>query len=74
MGRYCHAKNFESIPAILAGMLTRGVDAVWYIIGYGDDSPLRRSIAEAGMEGRVVLLGRKDNPYPYINRHGTRGW
>lgn len=66
VGRYCHAKNFESIPAILAGMLARGVDAVWYIIGYGDDSLLRRSIAEAGMEGRVVLLGRKDNPYPYI--------
>ena len=66
VGRYCHAKNFESIPAILAGMVARGVDAVWYIIGYGDDSLLRRSIAEAGMEGRVVLLGRKDNPYPYI--------
>lgn len=47
-------------------MLARGVDVVWYIIGYGDDSLLRRSIAEAGMEGRVVLLGRKDNPYPYI--------
>ena len=41
---------------------------------FAADSLLRRSIAEAGMEDRVVLPGRKDNPYPYINRFGICGW
>lgn len=40
---------------------------------FAADSLLRRSIAEAGMEDRVVLPGRKGNPYPYINRFGICG-
>lgn len=39
----------------------------WYIIGFGSDEQLiRRRIAECGMENRVILLGKKENPYPYI--------
>lgn len=39
----------------------------WYLIGYGGDEPLiRQRIAEAGMEGKVIILGKKENPYPYI--------
>lgn len=66
VGRYCHAKNFDNVPDILRRVRERGTDAVWYIIGFGDDSLIRRRIAEAGMEDYVVMLGRRDNPYPYI--------
>lgn len=39
----------------------------WYIIGYGNDETLiRQKIAAAGMEDHVILLGKKENPYPYI--------
>ena len=39
----------------------------WYLIGYGGDEPLiRQRIAEEGMEGKVIILGKKENPYPYI--------
>ena len=39
----------------------------WYIIGYGADEDLIRSkIAEFGMQDRVILLGKKTNPYPYF--------
>ncbi len=66
IGRYCTAKNYDNVPDICRRLTLKGVDAVWYIIGFGDDTLIRRRIAEAGMEERVVLLGRKDNPYPYI--------
>ena len=39
----------------------------WYLIGYGGDEPLiRQKITEAGMQERVIILGKKDNPYPYM--------
>jgi glycosyltransferase involved in cell wall biosynthesis len=39
----------------------------WYIVGFGGDEPLiRQKIAEASMEDHVILLGKKENPYPYI--------
>jgi glycosyltransferase involved in cell wall biosynthesis len=42
-------------------------DLKWYLIGFGSDKQLiRQKIAEAGMEEHVIMLGKKDNPYPYI--------
>ena len=43
------------------------LDVTWYLIGYGGDEPLiRQKIDEAGMQERVVILGKRDNPYPYM--------
>ncbi len=68
VGRYCHAKNYDNVPDIMKRLLEKSFkDLRWYIIGFGGDEPLiRQKIAEAGMEGHVILLGKKDNPYPYI--------
>ncbi len=67
IGRYCHAKNFDNIPAICKKMLEIGCNVKWYIIGFGPDEALIKSkIAEYGMEQNVILLGKKSNPYPYI--------
>ena len=67
VGRYCTAKNFDNVPDICARLLEMGLDVTWYIIGFGPDEALiRQKIAQAGMEDRVILLGKKDNPYPYI--------
>lgn len=68
VGRFTSAKNYDNVPEIARGVIARGVDDLkWFIIGYGGDEPLiRRKIAEAGMEEHVILLGKKDNPYPYI--------
>ncbi|MDE6487365.1 MAG: glycosyltransferase [Muribaculaceae bacterium] len=67
IGRYSYPKNLESIPALCRGLTERGIDAEWYVIGYGaDDTAIRRAIAAEGMHGRVHLLGKRDNPYPYI--------
>lgn len=68
VGRYCTAKNYDNVPDIARRMVAADLrDLRWYIIGYGGDEELiRRRIADAGMEHHVILLGKKDNPYPYI--------
>lgn len=67
IGRYCTAKNYDNVPDICRRLRLQGVDAKWYIIGFGGSEELiRQRIAEAGMEEHVILLGKKDNPYPYI--------
>lgn len=67
VGRFCEAKNFDSVPDICRRLAADGLDVKWYLIGYGGDEPLiRQRIAEAGMQNRVIILGKKDNPYPYM--------
>lgn len=67
VGRFCAAKNFDNVPDLCRRIRGRGLNIKWYLIGYGGDEPLiRRRIAEAGMEDYVVILGKKENPYPYI--------
>jgi glycosyltransferase involved in cell wall biosynthesis len=67
IGRFCTAKNFDNVPDMCARLLQCGLDVYWYIIGFGGDEALiRQRIKEAGMEDRVIMLGKKDNPYPYI--------
>ena len=67
VGRFCEAKNFDNVPDICRRLGADGLDVKWYLIGYGGDEPLiRQKIAEAGMQARVIILGKKDNPYPYM--------
>ena len=67
VGRYCTAKNFDNVPDMCARLLQSGLDVYWYLIGFGpDESLIRQKIKEAGVEERVILLGKKENPYPYI--------
>ena len=68
VGRYTQAKNYENVPDIVRRIVNAGYsDLRWYIIGFGGlESLIRQKIAEAGMENHVILLGKKDNPYPYI--------
>ena len=68
IGRFCSAKNYDNVPDIARRMVDMGVRGLkWYIIGFGGDEALIRSkIREAGMEEHVILLGKKENPYPYI--------
>ena len=68
VGRYCHAKNYDNVPDITRRLVEMGfTNLKWYIVGFGGDEPLiRQKIAEAGMEDHVILLGKKENPYPYI--------
>jgi glycosyltransferase involved in cell wall biosynthesis len=67
IGRFSEAKKLDEIPAICRGIIEAGVNVRWYIIGYGgSDEYIRKEIVAEGMQERVFLLGKKDNPYPYI--------
>jgi len=68
IGRFSHPKNFDNVPFICKYLIDWGMNVRWYLIGYGRDEALICSkIAEAGMQNRVVVLGKKENPYPYLN-------
>lgn len=68
VGRFSHAKNFDNVPWICKKIVESGVDVKWYLIGYGGEEPLiRKNIEDAGMEGHVIILGKRANPYPYID-------
>ena len=67
VGRFCEAKNYDSIPDITRRIIESGCDIKWYIIGFGSDEALiRQKITEAGMQDYVIILGKKENPYPYV--------
>lgn len=67
VGRFSNAKNFDNIPAICKYIIESGYAVKWYIIGYGGDEELiRNKIEECNMQEHVFILGKKDNPYPYI--------
>lgn len=67
VGRFCEAKNFDNVPDICRRLIEDGLDVKWYLIGYGGGEALiRQKIDEAKMQDRVIVLGKKENPYPYI--------
>lgn len=69
IGRFMEAKNFDNIPTICKILLSLGHSIKWYLIGYGiDETLIRKRIQEEQMENYVIILGKKENPYPYIKR------
>lgn len=69
IGRFTRAKNFENVPEICARILAEGVRVKWYIIGFGKEKEMiERKIRERNMKEYVILIGKKENPYPYIKK------
>lgn len=73
IGRFCEAKNYDNVPDICKrvnyqlSIVNSQLRVRWFIIGWGGDEALiRQMIEETGMREHVILLGKKDNPYPYI--------
>ncbi len=71
VGRFCSAKNYDNVPDICRRLNerleTHGLHAVWYLIGFGgSESLIRERIRTQGRPGQVVILGKKENPYPYM--------
>ena len=67
VGRFAYPKNFDNIPQICKRVRELGLDVYWFLIGYGGgESLIRQRIKEEGMEEYVIIIGKKENPYPYI--------
>lgn len=67
IGRFCYQKNFDNVPEICKKIREYGIPIKWYLIGYGEEMLIQQRIVEFGMEKHVIILGKKENPYPYIN-------
>ncbi len=71
VGRICYEKRFFEIPRIASSLRRSGCKIKWYIIGGGSEPEtnlLRQNVRQEGVEDTVILLGAKDNPYPYLRR------
>ncbi len=67
IGRFSPAKKFDEIPELCKLLRDAGLNVKWYLIGFGgDESLIRQRIREMGMQEYVLILGKKENPYPYI--------
>lgn len=67
IGRFGYAKNFDNVPEICKTIKDSGLNVKWYLIGFGSDEDLvRQKIIEFDMRDMVIILGKKENPYPYI--------
>lgn len=69
VARLSHAKGIDNAVRALKVLKDKGYkDIAWYIVGYGgDEAMLKELIAENNLEDSFILLGKKTNPYPYIN-------
>ena len=69
IGRFSPPKKMEEIPCICRKLIDKGLDVQWFIIGFGGDAiekTVRENVQKEGVADKVVLLGKKENPYPYI--------
>lgn len=69
IGRLHPQKGFDIAVEAVALLKKQGLNFVWYIIGEGAErTALEQAITKNGLEKHVVLLGIKENPYPYIKQ------
>lgn len=67
VGRYSMAKNFDNVPEICKKVREAGYNIKWFLLGYGScENLIIEKIKEFQMENKVILLGKRENPYPYI--------
>lgn len=67
VARFSYPKAIDRAVYICKELIDKGLNIYWYIIGYGsDETMIREKIKETQMEKRFVLIGKKENPYPYI--------
>lgn len=69
LGRLCHQKGYDIMLDEFGKACRQRDDLRLYIIGDGpDQTALEQQIKALGLEDKVFLLGRKENPYCYMNR------
>ena len=60
-------KGLDRIVAAAKELKSHGIDFLWYIVGDGEDeATLLSAISEAGVSDKLIPIGRRMNPYPYI--------
>lgn len=68
VARLSHAKGIDNAVRALKLLKEKGYhNLAWYVVGYGGDEELIRTlIKENDLSDSFILLGKKLNPYPYM--------
>lgn len=78
VGRLNYQKAYDIAIPTLKILREKGLDVDWFVLGEGSlKKELQKQIAKEGLQGHFVLLGTKQNPYPYYKNatlyvHATR--
>lgn len=69
VGRLNKQKGYDLAIEACKLLIDNGYDLQWYVIGEGSErQELERLIKNYNLEEKFILLGLKDNPYPYIKQ------
>ena len=67
VGRLAKEKGLDISLEAVDILVHKGYNIKWYLIGEGNmRSVLEKTIEEKKLTDRVIFLGQKENPYPYI--------
>lgn len=78
VGRLHYQKGYDIAIRALAQLRADGYPVRWYVVGEGPErANLERLIQTCGVGADFVLLGARENPYPYVKQadiyvHATR--
>ena len=68
VGRYHNAEGYDIAIKAAKELKKRNYDFVWHVIGFGlEENKLKYLIKECALDDYFILLGPKENPYPYIS-------
>ena len=66
IGRLSSQKGFDVAIQTAKVMQDQNINFIWYIIGQGElKEKLQKQINDAQLQNKVILLGTRENPYPY---------
>ena len=69
VGRLNKQKGYDLAIEACKLLIDKGYDLKWYVIGEGTErNKLEELIRRYNLENRFILLGLKENPYPYIKQ------
>lgn len=67
VGRLTKEKGIDVIPKIIYSILENRFNIRWYVVGDGEErETIINEIKVLGLEERLILVGTKNNPYPYF--------
>lgn len=69
VGRLTRPKNHLMAVEAARILKEKGLNFKWYFVGEGEmRQPIEEKISESGLQNDVILLGLKENPYPYMSK------
>lgn len=69
VGRLNYQKGYEMAIEACKYLIERGYEIVWYVIGEGEENEkLNQLIIANDLQEVFLLMGIKENPYPYIKQ------